>query len=330
MKINDAKFHFARTFLSEYWIDQDSFTFESKKGAVFSLIKRAWSATSFSPLSAFSSVIVVSASLLILTFILIFDLNIKRLLDEVGGSNEALLYFKLSSEKSSYQEIQDVLQNEFHVENQRIILKDEALKNFGENLGSHSGILSGLDGNPLPDSLEFQLPLNSMDESTRNTLIENVKNLPSRYSQIEEVVVGAPLAETAQSLREGVQKLSFIVLVFVFGVVGFIVSNVVKLMLYAHREEIEIMQLVGAPRYRVVTPYLISGACLGLLGAVFALVASYFLFNTFLIPLNSHLVFGLSYQAFKFIGFSSISLVLILGLLLGIGGGWFALRKWVD
>jgi cell division transport system permease protein len=208
-------------------------------------------------------------------------------------------------------------------------LKEEALKNFSDNLGEHAGILNGLDGNPLPDSLEFKLPLQE-SLGDRDSSKEKLTKLKERFPQIEELVIGAPWANTAQSLRYGVQKLSFVILALVFGVVAFIVSNVVRLMLYAHREEIEIMQLVGAPRYRVVFPYLLSGAIQGLFGAIIAILVTYGIFATFLQPLNSYLVFGLSYEVFKFIGMFSILIVLFLGLLLGVGGGWFALRKWVN
>ena len=329
LKVNEAKFKFARTFLSEYWVGESDFAIETKKNSFFSILKRAWKATLFSPLSTLSSVIVVSASLLILTLILVFDLNIKRLLDEVGGSDDALLYFSLNASKDSYAEVEAILKTEFHMQDVKLVLKDEALKSFSENLGNHSGILGGLEGNPLPDSLEFKLPSDLTPEN-RESFLAHLQGLSQKFNQIDELVVGAPWANTAKQLRVGVQKLSFVVLGLVFGVVAFIVSNVVRLMLYGHREEIEIMQLVGAPRHRVVLPYLISGALQGVLGAMTALIGTYAIYSSFLQPLNSYLIFGLSYEVFKFIGFSSIFIVLLLGFLLGVGGGWFALRKWVN
>lgn len=330
VKVSDAKFQFARTFLSEYWADKKDFEIESKKTTFLNLLRRSWSATIFSPLSSLSSVIVVSSSLLILTFILIFDLNIKRLLNEVGGSEDALIYFKLSSDSATYKEVEEILVSEFQATDVKIVLKSEALKRFSNDLAEHSGILEGLEGNPLPDSLEFKLPSIVNNSEQRAIAADSLNRLKEKYPQIDEVVVGAPWAKTAQSLREGMHRLSFIVLALVFGVVAFMVSNVVKLMLYAHLEEIEIMQLVGAPRFKVVTPYLVSGALLGVVGALLALFVSYFLFRTFFQPMNSYLVFGLSYEMFRFIGFLEVLMVFGLGLLLGVGGGWFALRKWIN
>lgn len=326
IKVSEAKFQFARTFLSEYWNNGEDFQIENWKSNVLALCKRTWNSIVFSPLSSLSSVIVVSASLLILTFILIFDLNIKRLLWEMGGSEDGLLYFKVGTSSSAYQEIETYLQ-ELGATQIQLVTKDQALKTFSENLGQHAGILSGLDGNPLPDSIEFKIP--GLKEN-RLTIQSKLQDAQTKFPSIEEFVLGAPWADTAESIRVGVQKLSFVVLALVFGVVAFIVSNVVKLMLYAHREEIEIMQLVGAPRYKVVSPYLISGAVLGFLGSLIALVLAYLLFKAFIVPLNSYLVFGLSYEMCTFIGFKEMGLVVLLGLFLGLGGGWFALRKWIE
>lgn len=327
LKVSDAKFHFARTFLSEYWINGEDFNLENKKSSVFALIKRSYSAVVFSPISSLSCVIVVSASLLILTFILIFDLNIKRLLVEMGGSEDILLYFNTEAQKSGYQELESFLIENLNAKNIKIITKDDALKTFSENLGQHSGILSGLDGNPLPDSMEFKVEnLNNK----RVDIKEKLEQARAKFSFLEEYVLGAPWADTAEAIRLGVQKLSFIVLALVFGVVAFIVSNVVKLMLYAHREEIEIMQLVGAPRHKVVSPYLISGMILGLVGSALAIGISYLIFVGFIVPLNSVLVFGLSYEMFTYVGLKEICMVFFLGIALGIGGAWFALRKWIE
>jgi len=324
--VKEVRVEFGLSFLSDYWNNQDDLPLESRTTTIASIFNRTWIALRSAPLTTLSSYIIVSASLLVLTLFLLFDHNIERLLDQVGASNEGVLYFNKYATPAQMSEVQEELKNSTLVSQVNFISKDKALELFKEDLGGSVALLKGLEDNPLPNAIEFQMNSEFNVQEAFSSLSSKINS----YEVVEEISLGAPWADAAETFREGVKKMSLTILLIVLAVVMFIVANVVKLMLFSQKEEIEIMQLVGAPRDRVMLPYLITGFLQGFAGGVSALVLCYVLFTTFMEPLNSYLVLGVSYEAFSFLSYFYISLVILTGVLLGVGGSILALKRWVE
>ncbi|HMO16676.1 MAG TPA: permease-like cell division protein FtsX [Oligoflexia bacterium] len=325
-QIKDVRVEFGVSFLSEYWDDTELLPIESRYRAIFSTFSRAFAALRAAPLTTLSSYIIVSASLMVLTLFILFDFNIQRLLDQVGSSHEGVVYFKNFASKEDINIVQQQLLETKLFSNIRYVDKSEAIALFKDDLGGKSELLKGLEENPLPNALEFEISGDLDSVEVFSSISEKI----GQFEFVDDMSLGAPWADAAQRLRVGVAKMSLTILVIVLCVVMFIVSNVVKLMLFSQKEEIEIMQLVGAPRLRIALPYLINGFMQGFLGAVTSILICYFLFTAFMRPLNTYLVLGVSYDAFAFPGAFYILLILCVGILLGIGGSLLALRRWIE
>jgi cell division transport system permease protein len=125
----------------------------------------------------------------------------------------------------------------------RFVDRAQALTRFRQQLGPHADLLDGLEDNPLPNAVElFLAPGRSPDEA----LLARLKELP----QVGEVVTGRPwlsgLERTARSLGEAAWALGGVLFL---GVV-LLVMNTVRLAIYVRRDQLEILDLVGAkPAY---------------------------------------------------------------------------------
>ncbi len=324
--IREVEVPFNSTFLTEYWEEEQELPLESNFSFYFNIISRTWNVLASEPLSTLSSYIIVSSSLFMLTLFLLFDYNIGRLLSQVGPSNEGMVYFKKSAEPEKMHEVHKVLAESGLTGVTRFISKEEALDLFRQDFGSDAMILKGLDENPLPHAIEFSI----REELDTKESLSLVQETLRKFETVDEVTLGAPWADAAERFREGLQRMSLVVFLIVLSVMVFIVANTVKLMLLSQKEEIDIMQLVGAPRNLVIVPYVISGMLQGLLGGVTALAICYVLFSTFLVPLNSFLVVGVAYEVFSFLGVWYSVLVIGLGGLLGVVGSYFAMLKWTE
>lgn len=324
--IKEVELEFNSTFLSEYWRESSELPLESRFSFVWNIVARTWNVLASEPLSTLSSYIIVSSSLFMFTLFLMFDYNIGRLLSQVGPSNEGMVYFKKTASDEDMLVVQKTLSDSGLTGFASFISKEEALNLFKDDFGSDAMILKGLEDNPLPNAIEFSVK-QGLDVKQSRTLIEAKLQ---DFAAIEEITLGAPWADAAERFREGLQKMSLAIFVIVLSVVVFIVANAVKLMLLSQKEEIDIMQLVGAPRNLIIIPYVISGALQGVLGGISALGICYVLFNGFLEPLNSFLVVGVSYDVFSFLGAGYSVLVIGLGCLLGVIGSYFALLKWTE
>ncbi len=149
-----------------------------------------------------------------------------------------------------------------------VVPPEAALERLATELGDLGEALAHLPENPLPPSLELEVPRERRTPGALKALAEELRALPG--------VTGVDYGE------EAVARLSSISRALGYGGwVGFavvmmatvaIVAATLQLAIYARREEIEIQKLVGATDRFVKVPFLIEGFLQGLLGAVVALV----------------------------------------------------------
>jgi cell division transport system permease protein len=107
-----------------------------------------------------------------------------------------------------------------------------------------------------------------------------------------------------------------------------IVGNTVKLAIFARREEIEIMQLVGAPSAVIRMPFVIEGMIQGCAGAALSLLLLGLLFLALKsqLPLTEILI---DRGQLKFLAPESAALLLVLGVAMGAFGSFFSLGRFL-
>jgi cell division transport system permease protein len=102
------------------------------------------------------------------------------------------------------------------------------------------------------------------------------------------------------------------------------VANVVRLALYARRDEIEIMQLVGAPQAYIRGPFVMEGVLQGGIGAVaaLALLAAVFLVThaRYLVPLAT----SVNLASIRFLSPELCVMLFLGGMVVGSLGGLVA------
>lgn len=161
---------------------------------------------------------------------------------------------ELQAEVQSWPQVQDV----FYVSKQEAY--DEALVLFSND----EAMLRVLEESPdlLPASLRVQ-PIDPEDYDLIVTRLEStpgVQNVESAGDAIDAMI----------ALRDGLQ-IMFWLLAIALGVAAVaLIANTIHMAIYARREEIEIMKLVGASNWFVRTPFLIEGALEGLIGGALA------------------------------------------------------------
>ena len=144
---------------------------------------------------------------------------------------------------------------------------------------------------------------------------------------------------TVEYPQEWVDRLSLVVLALqwakwvlggiLFIAVFFIVRSTVGLAILAQKDEIEVMQLVGATEELIQAPFVVEGLIQGFIGAGLSVLGLWFLV-LFLRDqtLTSIGLFG-SLGQLQFIDWRSIALILAIGLLLGASGSVFSLRRFM-
>lgn len=222
---------------------------------------------------------------------------------------------KLKSHFSSLQEIDEY----FYVS------KDQALKKFRKRLARNQTILDNLDVNPLPASFELKFKKKYRHYKKIKSVAEEV----NKFKGIESLEFGEGWLERIETI---LFFLKFIVFA-IGGLIGvgiiFIISNAIKLSLYARKDEIEIMQLVGATDWFIKGPFLLEGILQGFFGAFLSLIILYGFYEMFIDSLQTSSFF-IGVQSFLFIPPRGIAYIIFSGVLIGYAGSYISLRKFLN
>lgn len=205
-----------------------------------------------------------------------------------------------------------------------LISKTDALQEFKQALGARAGLLKGLPDNPLPASLEVALK----DQNTAKTTPEKIKQILEEMEGVEEVQYSEEWLQRFEGLMSVIRVIGFIIGGLLCIGILFIVTNTVKLTIYARKEEIEILKLVGATDWFVKTPFLIEGVFQGILSSTTALgilFAGYSLLSAK--QLHS---FGLAMLQFHFIPPEYGLAIFLIGVVLALAGSLMAVGQFFD
>lgn len=159
------------------------------------------------------------------------------------------------------------IQNEAAVKAITFTTKEEALASFRRELKGQESLLEGLGDNPLPAS--FQLKIREGYQSP--DALKRLSAFLSRLEGVEDIQYGQEWIERVSNAARILKLLGSIIgSVLTLGS-ALIVSNTIRLAVYARAEEIEIMRLVGATKAYIRAPFLVEGMLQGSLGALLAL-----------------------------------------------------------
>jgi cell division transport system permease protein len=193
---------------------------------------------------------------------------------------------------------------------------DTALERLRMELGPDSGILEGLERNPLPGSLELEIAESRRKPEELRTLVALIGAEP----EIEEVRYGEDWVEGYTRVVRMAEWLGLALTVALVVILGAISAGTVRLTVHARADEIQIQRLVGAGGLFVRLPFCLEGALQGGVAAALALLALYGLWALGLPVVGEPLEFLLGQVTPRFFGAGQVVLLLLLGTGLGLGG----------
>ncbi len=151
----------------------------------------------------------------------------------------------------------------------RFVGKEEALRLFRESFGEMADVSATVGTSPFPASIEaFVAPGPGASAAARR-----VAAAVSGLAGIEEVRFDVAWLDRLDAMLRMTRLAGAAVALAVLAAVIFVMSSVMRLAVYARREEIEIMLLVGAPPRLVRGPFLVSGFVQGLVASTTSLFA---------------------------------------------------------
>jgi cell division transport system permease protein len=199
----------------------------------------------------------------------------------------------------------------------------QALRRLRASLGDQARVLDGLPEDTLPPSVEVRLP--GLTQARAVALASRLRDIPGAAA----VDDGAVWAARLEDLVERGRQIGLALLAILGAATAILVSNTLKLAVYARRDEIEIMKLVGATDLYVGAPILLEGAIQGLAGGALAL-ATLAAANLVLLPrLQAALPLASRLQHADVLPARLVLTLLVAGALLGTVASAIALRRFL-
>jgi cell division transport system permease protein len=272
--------------------------------------------------SGILSTATIALALFVLGAFLLVTSNLDRLGAEWSSAAEMSVYLKDEVTAQDRAAIERLLAPGEVVESHLFVSKADALVRFRQTFSDLSAAIDGLGENPLPASYEIRLRGNGADSTAVDALGARLREAPG----VADVRYDRQWLARAMSAIGVVRGVGLALSAVLTIAAALTVANVVRLALFARRDELEIMQLVGAPTVYVRGPFVMEGVLQGGIGALAAvgLLAAAFvaLRARYLVPLAS----ALAIPSVEFLSAGTCALLVAGGMAVGCLGGLVAGR----
>lgn len=215
---------------------------------------------------SFASVGTVAVSLFVLGVFLLLVLNMNRLASSLESQVQISVYLADGLSESARKNIASDIEALRGIEEIRYVPKEEAKERLAKRLGDQKYLLDALgEKNPLPDSFEVVLK--------SPALVETAAAAITRMDGVEQAKYGQDVIEHLFAITRLIRIFGLALMVLLAGATLFIISNTIRLTVFARRKEVAIMKYVGATDWFIRWPFLLEGMVLGFVGGVLAAIA---------------------------------------------------------
>ena len=272
-------------------------------------------------LMSLASTVIVVASLVVFGLYLLFSMNINYIAQQLEAECEIRAWIdeSIKPESTKMQDIANKIKAIDNVDTVEFYSNDKALKDYEEDLGEDSSVLDGLeDDNPIRDSYKVTLVDLTLADKTAADIekITGVAKVNDNQTSMNRLV----------SATNIIKNISFWFMIFLSAIAVFIISNTIKITLFARRRDINIMKYLGATNSFISWPYIVEGIVIGLVGALISIIIVILAYNYFV---------SMDFTLFGTIKFCTVGQVFLpllawfagLGVLLGAIGSAVSIRR---
>lgn len=269
------------------------------------------------------TIITIALSVLIVSAFGLFFLNAQDLFNAWQKGVRIMVYLEPETTEAQRLDTRDRLQAIAGIQAMRFIAKDEALQLMKARMPRQTSLLDNLKENPLPDAFEVTLAGES--------------NSPERIEFLAQRIDGLPAVAGVEYGQQWIERFAYFFNLFKLAGYGmgamffmatvFIAANTIRLVLYARREEIHIMRLVGATDTFIKLPYYLEGLIQGFSGSLIGLGILYAAFSA----VGSQFAQTLSVEMVSMRFFSMEICLGIIGggMATGLVGSFFSLKQFM-
>jgi cell division transport system permease protein len=272
--------------------------------------------------AALLAVLTITAGLFVLGLFLIVTANLDALVRRWSEAAELSVYLRDDVSEEQLRAIDGRLNVSEGILRREYVSKEEALRRFKADFRDLATLPDTFAKNPLPASFEVRLRSTAAAGGEAERLAAELSGLPG----VADVRYDRRWLDRLTGAVRLVQGIGAAVVAILALAAALTVANVVRLAAYTRRDEIEIMQLVGAPIAYVRGPFIVEGVLQGGAGAAIALAVLWAVFMTARARWGPLVANAVGLADLRFLSVGTALIVLTGGMALGCLGGFVAAR----
>ena len=217
------------------------------------------------PLSL-ASISCITITLVVVAASIIITYNVENFAESIRKDVTIVVFLEKEVTDKEIKQIEKEIKDTNNIEKLEFISKKQAAENTKKENEIFETIVDGWteETNPLLDS--FKIKVKDVD---------NIKNTVDKIKKIKKVDIvnyGEDIVDQLLVVFKVIEKISIGTVVALILVTAFLITNTIKLAIFARKTEIEIMRLVGASNIAIKIPFIIEGLFIGLLGSIIPII----------------------------------------------------------
>lgn len=269
----------------------------------------------------FASIGTVAVSLFVLGVFLILVLNMNRLAGMLESQVQISVYLEDYLTDREKRQIGYDIESLQGIDSVTYVDRETAKERLKERLGDQKYLLDALsEDNPLPDAFEVTV--------TTPAVVESAAGAIAAMQGVEEAKYGQDVVEHLFDITRLMRIFGFVLMGLLGGATLFIISNTIRLTVFARRKEIAIMKYVGATDWFIRWPFLLEGIVLGCIGGFIAAVALRSFYAAMAAKIYSTLAFFPLMPQYPFMNYVTLA-ILLAGIVIGAIGSVISLKRFL-
>lgn len=284
-------------------------------------VKQGFSGMWKNRLMSLASICIVIASLAVFGVFVLLGANLSYVVEQIEEQCQINVYMPNDMDRDAVRSIGSQLEQIEGVKSAELYTKEERFQKAEEDFAEEADIISELEeDNPLRDAYILNLTDISMAASVAEAAaqVEGVEEVTNRQDIVQQIV----------DISNFVRHASIWLVIILAIIAVFIISNTIKLGMFARRKEINIMKFVGATNWFIRWPFIIEGMVLGLLGAAIAAAIVLWGYSALLPTLNSFMGIIEIYDVSHVLRLVLVSFA-VLGVGIGVIGSYTSIRRYL-
>ena len=205
--------------------------------------------------------------------------------------------------------------------------KEDALDSMKESMKEYKDLLEGYEGenNIFPASYVVTL--------TDLTLTEEVEGKIATMEGVKRITSSNDTISTLIKIANGIKIAIAIIFIVLLFIAITIISNTIRLTVYARRKEISIMKYVGATNSFIRWPFVIEGMIIGLIASLLTLGLVAVLYDVMIAKIEASMILqqmGITLLQFVELVESIAIVYVVLGIFVGMVGSSISMRKYLE